>query len=242
MTQEELFDRKTFINLLNKKDLDRTDEENKLYLIAKKFGVEKEFKKTVKQYEKSLKQKMSFDDNKLPKCSYDIENYNMGEYDCSVNGITDRENHKFSNIPVLPVERYVNKETGKEKVKIIFYKENKWKELTVDKSQLSISQKLLLLSDDGLDVNSNNVKYYIDYFSDIMSRNDINKLESISHIGWKEDLFVPYDTHGIFDGADDFKNIYSAPNKETAKEYYESFLEKYKKHKTLCKHFESYYL
>ena len=44
MTQEELFDRKTFINLLNKKDLDRTDEENKLYLIAKKFGLEKEFK------------------------------------------------------------------------------------------------------------------------------------------------------------------------------------------------------
>ena len=40
---------------------------------------------------------------------------------------------------------------------------------------------------------------------------------------------------------DDFKNIYSAPNKETAKEYYESFLAKYKKHKTLCKHVESYY-
>ena len=67
MTQEELFDRKTFINLLSKKDLDRTDEENRLYLIAKKYGVEKEFKKTVKQYEKSLKQKLSLEDNRLPK-------------------------------------------------------------------------------------------------------------------------------------------------------------------------------
>lgn len=210
MTQEELFDRKTFINLLSKKDLDRTDEENKLYLIAKKYGVEKEFKKTVKQYEKSLKQKLSIEDNKLPKCNYDIEDYDMGEYDCSINGITDRENHKFSNIPVFPVERYVNKETGKEKVKIVFYKENKWKELTIDRSQLSISQKLLLLSDDGLDVNSNNVKYYIDYFSEIMSRNDINKLESISHIGWRDNLFIPYDTSGIFDGEDDFKNIYKS--------------------------------
>jgi uncharacterized protein (DUF927 family) len=210
MTQEELFDRKTFINLLNKKDLDRTDEENKLYLIAKRFGLEKEFKKTVKQYEKSLKQRISLEENKLPKCKYEIEEYDLGEYDCSINGITDKENHKFSNIPVLPVERYINKESGKEKVKIIFYKENKWKELTVDKSQLSISQKLLLLSDDGLDVNSNNVKYYIDYFSDILSRNDINKLESISHIGWRDNLFIPYDTSGIFDGEDDFKNIYKS--------------------------------
>lgn len=210
MTQEELFDRKTFINLLNKRDLDRTDEENRLYLVAKKFGVEKEFKKTIKQYEKVYKQKISLEENKLPKCNYNIEDYNMGDYDCSINGITDKENHKFSNIPVLPVERYINKVTGKEKVKIIFYKENKWKELTVDKSQLSISQKLLLLSDDGLDVNSNNVKYYIDYFSDIMSKNDINKLESISHIGWRDDLFIPYDTSGIFDGEDDFKNIYKS--------------------------------
>jgi uncharacterized protein (DUF927 family) len=210
MTQEELFDRKTFIDLLNKKDLDRTDEENRLYLIAKSFGVEKEFKKTIKEYEKNFKQKISLNNNKLPKCNYDIENYNMGEYTCSINGITDKQNYKFSNIPVLPVERYINKETGKEKVKIIFYKENKWKELTVDKSQLSISQKMLLLSDDGLDVNSNNVKYYIDYFSQIMSKNDINKLESISHIGWRDNLFIPYDTSGIFDGEDDFKNIYKS--------------------------------
>ena len=210
MTQEELFKRETFINLFNKKNLDYTDEENRLYLIAKKYGVEKEFKKTIKQYEKILKEKIPLEENNLPKCKYDIQNYNWGKYTCNLNGITDKEDHKFSNIPVLPVERYINKETGKEKVKIIFFKENKWKELTVDKSQLSINNKLLLLSDDGLDVNSNNVRYYIDYFSDIMSQNDINKLESISHIGWRDDLFIPYDTSGIFDGEDDFKNIYKS--------------------------------
>ena len=233
MTQEELFDRKTFINLLNKKDLDRTDEENKLYLIAKKFGLEKEFKKTVKQYEKSLKQRISLEENKLPKCKYEIEEYDLGEYDCSINGITDKENHKFSNIPVLPVERYINKESGKEKVKIIFYKENKWKELTVDKSQLSISQKLLLLSDDGLDVNSNNVKYYIDYFSDILSRNNINKLESISHIGWRDNLFIPYDTSGIFDGEDDFKNIYKAIGSKGNYEKWKEVVKELRKNKKI---------
>ena len=154
---------------------------------------------------------MSLDNSlNLPKCKYDIQNYDMGNYTCNVNGITDRTNTKFSYIPVLPVERYINEDTGKEKVKIIFYKENEWKEKIVDKSQLSISQKLLLLSDDGLDVTSENVRYYINYFNEIMNINNIKKFDSISHIGWKDDLFVPYDTHGIFDGADDFKNIYKS--------------------------------
>ena len=211
MTEEELFSRQTFINLFNMNELDRIDQESKLHLIAKKFNVEKEFKKVLKQYEKVLKQKISLEDNKLPKSSYNIENYNMGKYICTVNGIIDsKTDYKFSCIPVIPVERYINEDTGKEKVKIIFYKENEWKDLTVDRSQLAINQKLLLLSDNGLDVNSNNVRYYIDYFSDIMSNNDIKKLQSISHIGWKNDDFVPYDSHGIFDGADEFRNIYRA--------------------------------
>lgn len=211
MTEQELFSKKTFIDLFNLSEIDRLEQEDNLFIQAKKMGMEKRFKESLKKYEKLLKDKLVMEqDINLPKCNYDIENYNMGEYTCTIKGITDKSNFKFSNIPVLPVERYVNKESGKEKVKIIFYKENKWKELTVDKSQLSISQKLLLLSDDGLDVNSNNVKYYIDYFSTIMSLNDINKLESISHIGWRDNLFVPYDTRGIFDGEDDFKNIYKA--------------------------------
>ena len=211
MSEEELLSKKTFINLLNMSEIDRIEQEDKLFIEAKKLGIEKRFKETLKKYEKLLNEKISLDNSsKLPKCSYDIENYNMGGYTCTINGITDKYNHKFSYIPVFPVERYINEDTGKEKVKIIFYKERKWKELFVDKSQLSISQKLLLLSDDGLDVTSENVKYYINYFNEIMNINNINKLDSISHIGWKDNLFVPYDSRGIFDGNDEFKNIYKA--------------------------------
>ena len=211
MSEQELFSKQTFIDLFKLSDADRFEREMFLKLEAKRLGVEKMFREAFKKYEKLLNEKIVLQqDVKLPKSKYDIEFYNMGDYICTINGIVDKNNYKFSNIPVLPVERYINKETGKEKVKIIFYKENRWKELTVDKSQLSISQKLLLLSDDGLDVNSNNVRSYIDYFSSIMSLNDINKLESISHIGWRDNLFIPYDTQGIFDGEDDFKNIYKS--------------------------------
>ena len=156
-----------------------------------------------------------------------------GNYTCNVNGITDRFNTKFSYIPVLPVERYINEETGKEKVKIIFYKENEWKELIVDKSQLSINQKLLLLSDDGLDVTSENVRYYINYFNEIMNINNVKKLDSISHIGWKENDFVPYDSHGIFDGADDFRNIYKSIGSKGNYEKWKKCVFELRKHKVI---------
>jgi uncharacterized protein (DUF927 family) len=236
MTEEEqLFSKDTFINLSKMNEIDRIEQEDKLFIQARKLGVEKRFKESLKKYEKLLNDKIPIGEGgKLPQCkSYDIENYNWGNYTCNVNGITDKFNTKFSYIPVIPVERYINEDTGKEKVKIIFYKENEWKELIVDKSQLSINQKLLLLSDDGLDVTSENVRYYINYFNEIMNINNIKKLDSISHIGWKENDFVPYDSHGIFDGADDFRNIYKSIGSKGNYEKWKNCVFKLRKHKVI---------
>ena len=211
MTKEELLSKETFVALFEMTPLDQIERENELFLEAEKLGVKSRFKTTLNQYKQYLKQDIVMGKNlELPECKYTINNYNMGKYTCNINGITDNQNYKFSYIPVFPVERYINEESGKEKVKIIFYKDNEWKEIIVDKSQLSINQKLLLLSDIGLDVNSENVKYYINYFNDILNLNDIKKLSSVSHLGWFEDSFIPYDTHGIFDGENDFKNVFTA--------------------------------
>lgn len=235
MTEEQLFSKDTFINLLKMNEIDRIEQEDKLFIQARKLGVEKKFKESLKKYEKLLSEKIQIGDGgKLPQCkSYDIENYNWGNYTCNANGITDRFNTKFSYIPVIPVERYINEDTGKEKVKIIFYKENEWKELIVDKSQLSINNKLLLLSDDGLDVTSENVRYYINYFNEIMNINNIKKLDSISHIGWKDNDFVPYDSHGIFDGADDFRNIYKSIGSKGNYEKWKKCVFELRKHKVI---------
>ena len=234
MTEEELLSKETFFNLFEKSGAEKIEQEDKLFLEAKRMGIEKRFKESLRKYESLFKEKMNLDNSlKLPKCKYDIDNYNMGNYTCTINGITDKSNIKFSYIPVLPVERYINEDTGKEKVKIIFYKENEWKEKIVDKSQLSISQKLLLLSDDGLDVTSENVKYYINYFNEIMNINNIKKLDSISHIGWKENLFIPYDSHGIFDGSDDFKNIYKSIGSKGNYDKWKACIFELRKHKVM---------
>ena len=152
--------KETFIELFGLNGVDRIEREDELYVEAKRLGIEKRFKESLKKYQGLLKEKIKLGDEvNLPKCKYDIENFDFGSYTCDIHGITDKSNHKFSYIPVIPVERYINVVTGKEKVKIIFYKEKEWKELIVDKSQLSINNKLLMLSDDGLDVTSENVRY-----------------------------------------------------------------------------------
>ena len=174
MDEKELLSKKTFIDLLSKNDFDRIEREDELFIEAKKLGLEKKFKESLKKYEMIFKDKMKIGSNvNLPECKYNISNYNFGLYDISVNGITDKANYKFSYIPVIPVERYINQDTQKEKVKLIYYKENKWNELVVDRSQIAINQKLLLLSDNGIDVNSENVRYYINYFNDIINTNNI---------------------------------------------------------------------
>lgn len=232
--ENDLLSKETFITLFNKNEIDRIEFEDQLYLQAKKLGIEKRFKETLKRYEKILNNKIDINDNnELPKSNYNIENYDFGSYTCNINGISDKSNVKFSYFPVIPVERYINEDTGKEKVKIIFFREGSWKEKIVDKSQLAISQKLLLLSDDGIDVNSENVKLYIKYFNEIMNINDIKKLDSISHIGWKGDLFVPYDSHGIFDGADDFKNIYKAIGSKGNYDKWKDCVFELRKHKVI---------
>ena len=233
MTEEELFKSETFTNLISLNEFDRIAKEDELFVIARKLGVEKRFKESLKKYEKISKEKISIDNAGLPNCKYDISKFDFGSYKCDVNGIVDKSNTKFSYFPVVPVERYINEDTGKEKVKIIFYREGEWKEMIVDKSQLSISQKLQLLSDDGLDVTSENVKYYINYFNEIMNINNIKKLDSISHIGWKEDLFVPYDSHGIFDGADEFKNIYKAIGSKGSCGKWQQTIMELRKHKVI---------
>lgn len=211
MKERELFAKETFINLYNLTEFERIEKEDELFLEAKKLGLEKEFKKSLRKYEKILNKKIKIDKKaQLPKSNYDLKDYNFGDYDIDKNGITDNSNCKISYIPVLPIERYINQDTKKEKVKIIFYKDDKWQELIIDKTQLTIATRLLLLADYGLDVTSENVKQHIKYFSEMININNLKIIDSVSHLGWNGEDFIPYYNAKTFDGVNEFKNIFSA--------------------------------
>lgn len=211
MTEKELFAKETFIELFSLPAIEKSAREDELFLIAKNFGLEKRFKQSLKKYEKIFNKKILLGKNTdLPKCDYDIKRYSFGNYDVSVNGIIDRSDFKVSHIPVFPIELYINRDTGKEKIKIIFYKNKKWHELIIHKTQLTVANRLLLLADYGLDVTSENVKQHIKFFNEMMNINDLKIISSVSHLGWNGDDFIPYHNAQVFDGVNEFRNIFNS--------------------------------
>lgn len=107
---------------------------------------------------------------------------------------------------VVPVEKYVNLETGLEKIKIAFYCKDKWNFIIVDKSVISSTQSIVKLSDLGVAVTSENAKLLVKYLSEIENLNkDIIPLKtSISRLGWCEgNVLAPYNQEYEFDNEKD---------------------------------------
>lgn len=113
--------------------------------------------------------------------------------------------------PIMPVERLVNADTGREKITLAFAKDRKWRTVTVDRSVCANRSRIIDLSDLGIEVTSENSKELVKYISDCVSYNPdkIPCTHSLSRLGWTDEGFAPYS--GVkYDGGEDLKPLYSA--------------------------------
>ena len=112
--------------------------------------------------------------------------------------------------PILPVERLVNIDTDTEKTKIAFFKDLRWREMTVDNSILANKSAITQLADRGVMVTSESAKDLVKYLAEVASLNmqSIPFYRSLSRLGWIENDFAPYDTTIKYDGDADFQSIY----------------------------------
>ena len=112
--------------------------------------------------------------------------------------------------PIIPVERLVNIETDTEKTKIAFFKDMRWRDMTIDNSILANKITITQLADRGIMVTSETAKDLVKYLSEVASLNmqTIPFYRSISRLGWIEKDFAPYDTTIKYDGDADFASIY----------------------------------
>lgn len=140
-----------------------------------------------------------------------------GEYCCSDTGVTIPD--KFGNEttvcphPILPVKRFVNIDTGEERLMIAYKKGYQWRHVIVEKSVIASSASILQLSAKGIVVNSENAKDLSTYLLTIeqLNYNEIPEEQSVSHLGWiGNDGFAPYLDGLVFDGEQNFKRIFSA--------------------------------
>ena len=112
--------------------------------------------------------------------------------------------------PILPVERYINIDTDTEKVKLAFFKDGRWRELTVDVGIVLNKNSIIQLADRGVLVTSESAKDLVRYLSETISLNsqEIPLYRSIGRMGWIEGDFIPYNDAVKYDGDADFKSIY----------------------------------
>ena len=139
--------------------------------------------------------------------------YNTNRYELDDNGIIYEVVPNLGRIlvcyhPILPVETFTNLEDNSVKIKLGYYKKNKWNYITVDQSMISSVPSIVKLSDVGIQVNSENAKYMIRYLAEIQNLNGdkIPNSESVSRLGWFDGELMPYSKKFEFDGAKDMPN------------------------------------
>ena len=116
--------------------------------------------------------------------------------------------------PILIVDRYINAETGKEKVRLAFKKGVAWRDITVDKAVIASASKIVGLADYGVSVTSETAKSLVKYLADLENLNldVIETKTSTSKFGWVRDFteFIPYGGNIQFDAATGFIDLVSA--------------------------------
>ena len=112
--------------------------------------------------------------------------------------------------PILPVARFVNIDTDTEKMKVSFYKDGRWREVTADCSTIYNKSNITQLADRGVMVTSETAKDLVKYLMEIASQNmeTIPFYRSLSRLGWVGKDFAPYDDTIKYDGDSDFQSIY----------------------------------
>lgn len=130
---------------------------------------------------------------------------------------------KACSHPIIPIERLINLDTNLEKIKLAFYKDQKWQTVIVEKTTIASKSKILQLANFGIEVNENNAKELITYLADVLELNDIKPKVSTNHLGWIDKDFVPYTDKYVLDVDKEFKqkidSISECGNYEEWKEY-----------------------
>lgn len=141
-----------------------------------------------------------------------------GDWRCDSMGVVRETGNGGTEIacihPIMPVERYVNIDTGEEKIKIAYYNGKYWREAIVSKLNAFDASKVIQLAAIGVSVTTKTAKALSDYLCFIEGKNKdiLPEKESVTRLGYigNGDNFSPYVDDITFDGDANYQAIYNA--------------------------------
>lgn len=193
---------------------------------AKMLGVKTKFESMLKQYLKAERRYLTEEKRSKKVIQQNLENWTnfdteeyqelmCGNWTADETGI--RTFSMFGEClacyhPIMPIEKVLNIETGQEKIKLAFKRNNRWREIIVEKNVVSSNTKIVALSDVGIAVTSENSRFLVKYLSDVENFNEnlIPIKLSTSKMGWIDDEFMPYHLNVLFDGNGRFNDTFEA--------------------------------
>lgn len=192
---------------------------------AFELGVKTRFEKLVSVYKKAkvkydkenrpvIVQQGSFD--KMTEFNSKYEEMKCGNWIANEYGVRAYNPYSGEILacyhPIMPVQRLINNETNKEKIKLAYKKGARWKEIIVDKGVIASANKIVGLADFGISITSENARNLVRYLADIENYNIdlIGTQISTSKLGWIEKEFMPYGNNIIFDSETKFKDTYES--------------------------------
>jgi len=222
LTAENILEDETFLRVFDiENQLEKTKFITALRGKSKKFGLTKDFNDLLRgwqaEYTERTKQVGS---NIIVFTDAPLAALRCGDWSANDQGIWKRENQNNSSSsvtacthPIEPIERLYNIDTQTEKIKLAFFRDRKWQNVTVetgicaDKSQIVRGH-----ANRGEAVNSKSAPNLVEYISDVISKNEqqIPHYSSVSRLGWVFNGFAPYDDKIKYDGDNDFRGLYDS--------------------------------
>jgi len=236
LTKDGILDDSVYEDIIDEADpVARVDKINALLERAKELNKKEEVKRKLSAFQKlereALKKEApakvlpSMDNVTVFEYPKALSELRCGCWIANENGV--RTFNLFGEVlacyhPILIADRFVNAETGKEKVKLAFKKGPFWREITVDKAVIASSTKIVGLADYGVSVTSETAKNLVRFLADLenMNLDLIETKTSTSKFGWVRDFsgFMPYGVDIEFDSATGFRDLVDAVRENGSRE------------------------
>ncbi len=222
LTKEQILDKEIFEHIFSiDNQIARTTLIIRLQDKARELGNIRSFDKLLKAYQTEFAQRFKQrGSNTIQFTQPPIEKIKCGKWECEDTGVTKSimgagmipQTIVACSHPILPVERLINVDSETEKIKLAFFKDNKWQYITIERSMVANKSNIIQLSDRGIEVNSENAKDLVSYIADVVSLNakEIPVNRSTDRLGWIENEFAPYVGDLKYDGDIAFKDVYAS--------------------------------
>lgn len=187
---------------------------------AKSLGMARTFQNCWKSF-KQKKAASGITSENMTNFPEQLFSLRCGEWQTSAHGVrrlvskSGSEDFSFeiaSPIPIMPTAVMENVEDGTERLRIAFHKNGSWKTFPVQRSTVASNQRIIELADVGIEVNSDNAKALVKYIADTVALNPdiLPKEKSISHLGWYDKTFLPYNDDIKIDVEKQYQQIFES--------------------------------